>query len=87
MPGFVAEYCSRLQSISSRPDLESLYQWFYDRQSEIKATVEQLNERLNLRPPYDFKPDLPVLSAGPCDDMLILAANPLCQDRVGHSRL
>jgi hypothetical protein len=76
MNQFISDYLKKLKNVASDQDVIELYHWFWDRQSEIKGTANQINQAIHLSGDYAVKPDLPCLTMGSRGGLVFLLVNP-----------
>jgi len=73
---FVNDFVCRIDQINTREDLRALYDWIWDNKDKVATTAAALNAELNLDGDKELKPDLPCLSVGSTEGLVVLAANP-----------
>lgn len=76
MNHFVQELTTRLSHLSNDFGLAELYEWMWDHQADIHESAIQINMTLGLTGDFALQPDLPCLSIGSRNGLLVLAANP-----------
>lgn len=76
MNKFIRQYIEKLKQISSKEDVITLYHWFWDNQESIAETAYQINDAFSLIGDYKLQPDLPCITVGSTNGLLLLAANP-----------
>lgn len=81
---FIEEYIQRLQEIKTSADVTALYRWFWERQGDVRMTVNAINATLHLKGEYALKADLPCLSVGGTSGLLVLSANPGWHEVYNH---
>ena len=62
--------------VNSAADLKSLHCWFWAKKDDWIKEIEDVNKELGLTGDCELKPDLPCISIGSTEGLLILSANP-----------
>ena len=76
MNKFIDEYIEKLKNINNDEDLKNIYFWLWKKQNEITESALEINKSLELKGEYELKTDLPCITVGGRQGLLILSANP-----------
>jgi len=76
MNKFIDEYIEKLKNINNDEDLKNIYFWLWEKQNEITESALEINKSLELKGEYELKTDLPCITVGGRQGLLILSANP-----------
>lgn len=76
MTPFLEELRSRIALLQSEQDLQDWYGWVWAHQADVAAAIDAMNTTLGLTGDCVLQPDLPLLSNGSRNGLLVLAANP-----------
>lgn len=76
MNTFLRQFLRRLRDITTYDDVYNLYGWIWDHKGDLEESVGCINKECKLEGNEGLKPDLPCITVGGVNGVLLVSANP-----------